>query len=196
MPVFSKMFLNRVNKHGIMQAMNHPIQRVAEFEKISYNQYKDDALKLFPNSVEDEIRKSYDEIILPTRATAGSAGYDLHTPTTFVLNGCDDITIPTGVRVRMSPGWFLMIVPRSGLGFKWYLRLANTTGVIDSDYYNAKNEGHILAKIRRETDAGDIRQLAFNAGDAIAQCIFVQFGITSNDNAEGSRVGGFGSTGK
>lgn len=195
MSIMSTLFGGKRGTQNCGVAMNQQPYRVGEFEKISYTQYTNDALKLFPNS-EEEIKKSYDEIILPSRATAGSAGFDLHTPTTFVLNSCSEVTIPTGIRVKINPGWFLMIVPRSGLGFKWYLRLANTTGIIDSDYYYANNEGHIMAKIRRETDMGDTRPLVFNSGDSIAQCIFVPYGITFSDAAIGKRVGGFGSTGK
>lgn len=170
--------------------------KVGKFEKVSYNIYKDSVLKLFPNSEESEIQKSYDQIILPVRATAGSAGYDIHTPTSFILNGGDEITFPTGIRCKMMDGWFLFIAPRSGLGFKYHTRLANTVGVIDADYYFADNEGHIMVKMRREEDVGDLRRMAVNAGDAIAQAIFVPYGITEDDAATAIRHGGFGSTGK
>lgn len=171
-------------------------QKVGKFEKVSYNTYKESVLKLFPNSEESEIQKSYDEIIIPTRATTGSAGYDIHTPTSFVLNAGESITFPTGIRCKIADGWFLLIAPRSGLGFKFYTRLANTVGIIDSDYYYADNEGHMMVKLRRESDAGDVRNMIVNAGDAIAQAIFIPYGVTEDDNVIASRHGGFGSTGR
>ena len=167
-----------------------------KFEKVSYNQYKEDVLKLFPNSKESEIQKSYDEIILPSRATSGSAGYDIYTPTSFVLNAGDAVVIPTGLRCKITDGWFLMMASRSGLGFKWYLRPANLLPIIDADYYNADNEGHIMLKLRRESDAGDLREMPINAGDAVVQAVFLRFGITEDDTATASRHGGLGSTGR
>ena len=196
MSVFSKIFKHKsAPVENVLSTVQVP-QKIGKFEKISYNQYKNDVLKLFPNSEEGEIQKSYDQIILPVRATAGSAGYDIRSTTSFVLNAGASITIPTGLRCNIDDGWFLMIAPRSGLGFKWYTRLANTVGVIDSDYYYADNEGHIMLKLRRESDSGDTRQMIVNAGDAVAQAIFIPYGITANDTATASRHGGFGSTGR
>ncbi len=196
MSVFSKIFKrNSKPVENTFSTVQIP-QIAGKFEKVSYNQYKKDVLKLFPNSEESEIQKSYDEIIIPTRATAGSAGYDIHTSTSFVLNAGEAITIPTGLRCKITEGWFLMLAPRSGLGFKWYTRLANTVGVVDEDYYNADNEGHIMLKLRRESDLGDQRQMLVNSGDAVAQAIFLPYGIVEDDNATAIRHGGFGSTGK
>ena len=80
----------------------------------------------------------YDSIELPKRATKGSAGYDIRAPHGFLLNAGESIKIPTGLRVHIADGWFLGCMPRSGLGFKYEIRLANTFGVVDSDYINAK----------------------------------------------------------
>lgn len=165
---------------------------VGRFYKVPYTEYKNAILKYFPNSTEEEIQKSYDEIVLPTRATTGSAGYDIHTPTSFVVNPWEEITIPTGIGCSIDSGWFLMIVPRSGLGFKMYTRLANTCGIIDSDYSGSSNHGHIMVKLRSENL--NEKQLTVNSGDAIAQSIFIPYGITEDDNATGERDGGFGST--
>ena len=196
MSVFSKIFKHKsAPVENVLSTVQVP-QKIGKFEKISYNQYKNDVLKLFPNSEESEIQKSYDAITLPLRATAGSAGYDIHATTSIVLNPGDSITIPTGLRCKIEDGWFLMITPRSGLGFKWYTRLANTVGIIDSDYFYADNEGHIMIKLRRESEANDNRAMIINMGDAIAQALFIPFGITEDDHATVSRHGGFGSTGK
>ena len=86
----------------------------------------------------------------------------------------------------------LKLYPRSGLGFKYRLQLNNTVGVIDSDYFGAKNEGHIMLKLTNDSNEGKI--LAVNAGDAVAQGVFMPFGITVDDDASAIREGGFGST--
>ena len=88
------------------------------------------------------------EIPLPKRATAGSAGYDFISPLEVTVPAGGTALIPTGIRAEMEPGWVLMLFPRSSLGFRHALRLSNTVGVIDSDYAFAKNEGHIMVKLR------------------------------------------------
>lgn len=88
-----------------------------------------------------------------------------------------------------------MAFPRSGLGFKFYCRLANTVGVIDSDYYNnPKNEGHMFVKIRNEgTKIMEIKQ-----GEGMCQMIFMPFLLVDGDSFDNGeeRKGGFGSTTK
>ena len=171
------------------------IPRVARFEKVSPAQFRDAARKAFPALTEAGIDAAYEAIVLPRRATAGSSGYDLRTPFAFSLKAGEDIVIPTGLRVKIVPGWWLMLMPRSGLGFKLYTRLANTVGNIDSDYYGADNEGHIMVKLRLELSGTDAAH-AFEAGTAVCQGVFVPFGITEDDDATEKRTGGFGSTGK
>lgn len=127
---------------------------------------------------------------LPRRATAGSAGYDFYAPSAFHLEPGQSVCIPTGVRARIANGWVLMLFPRSGLGFKYRLQLNNTVGVVDADYFNARNEGHIFVKL---TNAGD-RPLSVGAGEAFAQGVFLPYGLTEDDDASGERIGGFGST--
>ena len=167
------------------------MQRIAKFEKVSYKQfagaYKDD----FGGS-DEEIRKVYDSIELPKRATAGSAGYDFHTPVDIKLEPGQTIKIPTGIRAKMDPDWVLMIFPRSGLGFKFRLQLNNTVGVIDSDYYDSDNEGHIFIKITNDSNEGRTVEVA--AGGGFAQGVFMPYGITEDDEVTDSRNGGFGST--
>lgn len=110
----------------------------------------------------------------------------------FDLRPGEIIKIPTGLRARIEPGWVLMLYPRSGQGFKYRLQLYNTTGVIDSDYYGADNEGHIFLKLINANREG--KTLRVKKGEAIAQGIFLPFGITYDDDADGIRTGGFGST--
>ncbi len=166
------------------------MKRIAKFEKVSKEQFEKDWIDTF--GAYESV--PYEEIRLPERATAGSAGYDFCTPAAFTLAPGETIKIPTGIRVRIENGWFLGVYPRSGLGFKYRLQMNNTVGVIDSDYYFSENEGHIFIKMTNASNEG--RTLSLNAGDAFAQGIFTPFGITEDDEVTAERNGGFGSTGK
>lgn len=132
----------------------------------------------------------YDDIKLPKRATVGSAGYDFFSPMSFTLLPGETIKIATGIRCRIDEGFVLKIYPRSSFGFKYRAVLDNTVGIIDSDYFNADNEGHIFVKI---TNNGD-KTLVVNKGDAFCQGIFVQYFLTCDDDTTGIRTGGIGST--
>ena len=165
------------------------MKRIAKFEKVSFEQFEPACREVFPTSDAKEV---YDSIILPKRATKGSAGYDFHTPESFTLAPGETIKIPTGVRVWMEPEWVLKLYPRSGLGFKFRLQMNNTVGIIDSDYYYSDNEGHIFCKITNDTNEN--KTVSLNRGDAFCQGIFLEYGITLDDDADGIRNGGFGST--
>lgn len=132
------------------------------------------------------------KINLPKRATKGSAGYDCFAPFNIHLEPGEEIKIPTGVNSYMQQGEVLLALPRSGLGFKYYCRLANTIGVIDSDYINSDNEGHIFVKLRNE---GSVT-MDIPAGNGICQFIFLPFLLADNDDFDNGdiRNGGFGST--
>ena len=167
------------------------MKQIAKFEKVSLSQYISDMKKVF--DLDDEILKQYyDEIILPKRATLGSAGYDFKLPFEIKLQPNETIKVPTGIRVKMETNWVLLLVPRSSLGFKYRLQLDNTVGVIDSDYYNSDNEGHISLKLSNDTKEGKVLELEKNKG--VCQGIFFEFGITIDDDTIGKRNGGFGST--
>ncbi len=113
----------------------------------------------------------YDSIVLPQRATAGSAGYDFYVPAAVTFPKDASVLVPTGIRARMAEGWVLAIFPRSGLGFKHRIGLDNTVGIIDADYYGSSNEGHIMIKMSCTAhDAGHSATVA--AGDGFAQGIF------------------------
>ena len=131
---------------------------------------------------------------LPVRMTKNAAGYDFFAPFDFTLHPGETIKIPTGIRVKIATGWMLAIFPRSGLGFRYRLQLNNTVGIIDSDYYNSDNEGHIFIKLTN--DSNEEKTLSLRAGEAFAQGIFIPFGITEDDNTTSIRNGGFGSTSK
>lgn len=174
--------------------MSENTENYNKFEKVSWEQFLKDYTSLYGEEFgEEEIRKLYDEIKLPKRATCGSAGYDFFAPFSMELDGWTEITIPTGIRVHIKPGEFLMCAPRSGLGMKYYTRVANTLGIVDGDYYFANNEGHIFCKMRVENQLPT--PLTIGKGTAFMQGVFVKFDITDDDDSTGIRTGGMGSTG-
>ena len=120
--------------------------------------------------------------------------YDFYSPIDFTLNPGETIKIATGIRAYMEEGWVLKIYPRSGLGFKYRLGLNNTVGIIDQDYYFSDNEGHIQIKMTNASNEG--KSLSVKAGEAFAQGIFLEYGLTYDDDATEERNGGFGSTNK
>ncbi len=170
------------------------MKRIAKFHKVSMTQFLKDWTDTFPGSAEEDIKVIYEGITLPRRATTGSAGYDFNSPFAITLKPGSEIKIPTGIRVEMEEGWVLKCYPRSGLGFKFRLQMNNTVGIIDSDYFYSDNEGHIFAKVTNDTREG--KTVEIQAGTGFMQGIFVEYGITVDDEVETVRNGGFGSTTK
>lgn len=160
------------------------MHKIAKFMKVSAAQFERDWFGGTPNP--------YDAIRLPRRGTTGSAGYDFFAPMDFTLAPGEFIRIPTGIRAQMEDGWVLTIYPRSGQGFKYRVQLYNSVGVIDADYFGAENEGHIQIKLVNANSEG--KTMHVRQGEAFAQGIFLPFGITVDDDADGLRSGGFGST--
>ena len=120
------------------------------FEKVSYTQFAKDVIKLYDGKISSDeyLYRMYENIQLPKRSTEGSAGYDFYIPFTIEIFKGTSIIIPTGIRaVDMPINTALLLFPRSGQGFKYRLSLANTAGVIDSDYAFADNSGHIMVKL-------------------------------------------------
>lgn len=174
------------------------MNKIAQFEKVSFEQFINDFMNSFIdfddsklNNV-DILKHAWENIKLPKRSTVSSAGYDFVTPIDFTINPGESIKIPTGIRCKMDDNWVLTIHPRSSIGFKYQVMLANTTGIIDADYYNATNEGHIMVKLVNHGN----KIFVSNEGDKIVQGIFLPYGITIDDEASGERTGGFGSTGR
>ena len=161
-----------------------------KFEKITESQY----LKDYINKIEDCANKAssvYREIVLPRRSTKGSAGYDFFAPYDFVLRPGEQITVLTGIKVLMPYGVVLIIAPRSGQGIRYKLQLMNTLGVIDADYSEAENEGHIMIAL---LNFGN-EPVTLEKSERVAQGIFSKYLITNDDDATGVRTGGIGSTG-
>lgn len=165
-----------------------------KFEKISISQFVEDMQECVSGLDNDTYESLYNDIKIPVRATSGSAGYDFFAPFSFELAPGETVKIPTGIRVLLKDDKFLAIYPRSGLGFKYRLQLDNTIGIIDSDYSHSDNEGHIFIKITNDTH--NDKKIYIKRGEAFAQGIIQQYFLTEDDNANGIRNGGFGSTSK
>ena len=162
-----------------------------KFEKISPEQwYRDCSDILYACQLE----RFYDKIKLPQRATMYSAGYDIFAPCDIEIPPKGTVKIPTGIRVILDEDKFLAIYPRSGLGFKYKMQLYNSVGIIDSDYAYSDNEGHIWAKFYN--DSPDGKTITIKQGEAMCQGVIQQFFKTDDDNTDGVRNGGFGSTTK
>lgn len=192
------------------------------FEKVSRKEFTN-SLKFLHSVDRKYLNDMYDNIILPKRSTVGSVGYDFFMPFGISIRKGENIIVPTGIRVvDMEPNVGLFMFPRSGLGFKSRLSLANTVGIIDSDYMNADNEGHILIKIvfdglppmatftdlDYENDTRYVRlfgpylydenkpeSLKLEPGSKFCQGIFVPCMFVDNEEEiTNKRTGGFGST--
>lgn len=171
---------------------------VARFEKVSFNQFIDDINKQIGNGElgewvgKEDLNEMYESIVLPYRKTRGSAGHDFIAPFDITIQPGQTIVIPTGIRCFIEPDCVLCLAPRSGQGFNYRLRLNNTLGYIDSDYYFADNEGHIMVKLSNEGN----KIFKCEKGKAFCQGLFHEYFIAEgNEDPETTRKGGFGSTG-
>ena len=171
------------------------MERVGKFYKVSFEQFAADYKNIYPGFSDDRLREIYDEIELPKRSTVDSAGYDFHSTVATVLETGDTVHIPTGIRCKIKPGWFLQMVPRSGMGFKHRAQLDNTVGIIDGDYFYTDNEGHIQVKMTKDSKGANTGELPIEVGARVCQGIFLPYGITEDDDTTSTREGGFGSTG-
>lgn len=169
------------------------MNKVRGFEKISLEQYLSDFKKIIKECSPEEYL-TYDEIQVPKRSTAKSAGYDVFCPVDLWLLPNEEFKIPTGIKAYMLDDEVVKAYPRSSLGFKYYLRFANTVPLIDADYHNnISNEGHIWIKVRNEGN----ETLHVEKGEAVCQLSFESYLLADGDSFEGEmRVGGFGSTNK
>ncbi len=131
-------------------------------------------------------------ISLPQRQTNSSAGYDLAICEEATINPGEIVLVKTGLKVQMPSDEVLLVFPRSSLGIKKGLTMANNVGVIDADYYNNKNnEGHIMIPI---LNFGK-ESVTLEKDERVAQGIFIKYFKTDDDeNIEIKRSGGFGSS--
>ena len=99
--------------------------------------------------------------------------------------------VPTGIKCQMADDEYLELSVRSSCPLKHWLILANSVGIIDSDYYNnPDNEGHIMFQVINLSPS----PIKLQKGDRIGQGIIKKYIITEDDAAVGERLGGFGST--
>ena len=141
-----------------------------DFEKISFEQFKKD--------IKDD-SQLYSEYPLPARSSSKTAGYDIYLLEDVTLAPNEIKKIPTGLKARYEDDEVLLLVVRSGMGFKYNIRLCNQVGVIDADYYNnPNNEGHMWAKVQNEGD----QTVTIKKGEAIVQGIFMKYLVTDSDN--------------
>lgn len=136
-----------------------------------------------------------ENIHLPERKTASSAGYDIEAGKSVTIASGESVLVPTGIKAYMQPDEVLAVYIRSSLGVKKKLVLTNTTGIIDADYYNNKdNEGHIYIALWNRGE----QTVSIQKGERIAQGIFQKYLTVDGDKAGDGvvRQGGFGSTGK
>ena len=167
------------------------MKRVAKFEKVSVEQYCRDHMGYEYDETCTDTKKEYDNIQLPLRKTKGSAGYDFIAPFDIIIPPHSTLKFVTGVKCQIEDGYLLELYPRSNLGFKHRLSLNNTVGIIDSDYYNNKdNEGHIQCKFYNPNDY----EVVIKEGEAYMQGIFKEFFLADEEEVTTERTGGIGST--
>ena len=145
-----------------------------------------------------EVVKGYEDknINIPVRSTAHSAGYDIASAEDIIIPkftpGSKPTLIPTGLKAYCEDDECVLLLNRSSGPKKGFI-LANSVGLVDSDYYgNENNDGHLFfAYFNCSGEDIEVKK-----GDKIGQAVFTKFLVTDNDNATGSRTGGFGSTDK
>lgn len=186
---------------------------IAKFEKVSLETFlkffQDNNDAIMTQEAKDMLTECYEHIRLPKRGTVGSAGYDFFAPIPVgPLEPFMSQIIPTGIKCKMEPGWVLITAPKSRYS-RWRLGLDHTIGVIDSDYYNNKdNEGQIFIYINNGLPPAKRRnpitqQMEYNKDDIfccppgipIVQGIFLPYGLAEEEAPTTERTGGFGSTG-
>lgn len=168
------------------------MNKIARFEKVSYEQFKKDIIDNFDDLSDGEIKRIYDEIKLPRRATKHSAGHDFKIPFEIGLKPKYKMLIPTGIKCKIDEQYVMLVFPRSSFGIKKGMVLANTVGVIDSDYYFADNEGHVFICVKNCSDV----MLKIKEGESFCQAVFVKFGTADDESVLEERKGGIGSTNK
>lgn len=165
------------------------------FEKISYEQWYSDMP--FANIDDLIIRKWYTNIKLPQQGSKYSMGCDFFLPMDILIHSEGEVKIPTGIRMvadcEEDYKYGMLLVPRSGLGTKHGIRIKNTVGVIDADYFQSDNEGHIFAIL---VNPSKDKTVSLNSGQAFMQGMIIPYIIPVGAESDKQRNGGFGSTDK
>lgn len=141
----------------------------------------------------EKVKRIEEDIKLPERSTAHSAGYDFYAIENTHVFGRGVTYVKTGVKIKLDNDEFLMLCNRSSNPGKKELVLINGVGIIDADYYgNADNDGEIAFAFQSLNESGSF----IKKGDKIGQGVIIKYGVVEDDNASGTRDGGFGSTGE
>lgn len=201
------------------------MKKAGIFKKVSYEQYLKDWIRLYGEPSDENVVKCiWNKILLPTRSTEKSAGHDFYLPFGFQLDRGQSIVIPTGISCTCDDDIVLLIFPRSSLGFNYRVSMANTIPVIDADYCESDNEGHIMIKIVYDgiLDAKPVTAailnttedgfpnlvinngislgmspttIDFNGGTKFVQGILTNYFVADINDVTNTRNGGIGSTG-
>ena len=142
--------------------------------------------------VRDDARKFPEvEIKLPTRGTSKAMAYDVYSNADYTVQPNEVVKVWTDVKAYMQDNECLIGNVRSSMGGKYML--ANTIGIIDSDYYsNPDNDGNIGIFLKNISNT----ELKIFKGDKIAQGIFIKYFKADEDKTTLKRLGGFGSSGR
>ncbi len=191
-PVWIDMDDAIIHNQSVMNDINHQqtgLKTVLKREEIILKTLKEKTMRKF------EIIERYanQNPSLPSRATEGSAGYDLSSLEDVTIEPKQIKLIPTGLKVFMPKDEALFVFPRSSLAIKKGLMMSNSVGIIDADYYgNKDNDGHIMVPLMNIKDEA----VTIMKGERIAQGVFMPYLKTSDDEAKSQkRHGGFGSSG-
>lgn len=143
-------------------------------------------------SISVKVKKLNENAEMPRRATAESAGFDLHCIDNFTINPGDHYTIPTGLAFEIPTGYVMLIYPRSGHAKKYGITLSNAVGVVDSDY-----RGEVAVLMHNTGE----HPVSFRMGDRVAQALVHKIPdielVQCEELSETRRgKGGFGSTGR
>lgn len=128
---------------------------------------------------------------IPIYASSGAACFDLIAPEGGKLRPLESRLIDTGVAFEIPEGYCMLVFGRSGHGIKQGVRLANCTGIIDSDY-----RGTVKVGLTSDNRFGEFE---WEAGDRIAQAMIVpapqyRFNLVESLSETDRGEGGLGST--
>lgn len=147
-------------------------------------------LNALSQSIKVNIKKVTESAVIPTKAHATDAGYDLYADS-IGYDDCGNVVYGTGVAVEIPKGYVGFVFPRSSIA-RTGLILSNAVGVIDSGY-----RGEIMAKFRR----AQVPAEEYKLGERIAQLIIlpypeVEFDVVEKLSDSDRGAGSYGSSGK
>lgn len=140
------------------------------------------------------------DAVVPTRGSEYAAGWDLYLPETVTLRPGEVSRVGFQVAVAIPEGYVGLLVPRSSAGVKLGVRLANTVGVIDSDYRGEVVAALTVSDKKVSSLVVGEHEVVIHKGSRICQLVVVPVNVAPlkvvsslPDTLRGE--GGFGSTG-